>query len=974
MGAGSQIGSAFDNPTGFDAPADLGKPNSEYEVEPGGMGYARVPRVASDEDFDKLPGGASFFDPQGNKRKKPYIVKDDREFEAVPEGESFVGPDGQTRQKPKYEPVDFTANTLYHMAVNDKERRKALERSYPGRVRGEKQDDFYVEDEGGVLRKPKGFTEAPGSFVTGILAPTAGATAGGIIGGVATSPTGPGATAGAFGGATVGGMGGQAFNDLVLQLAGVYDRSSAEQASSLGWAGVAGGGGEVVGRGIAAAIPTAKAAFTQYLPKAVAKLLGAESEAVATATRLADQGVLVPPSAWAKEAPHVQNITEVLDPAFRTQKPLQQSAESHYEKTARRLLDDMGFDPPVAGESLIRPVAAVSTKEAGESLISRAVTESAEADARFAEALKSKLDVVTGQAVPLQARQQEVVTAAKEAREAADKLLNAGYQDIEQGIADGMRIAKAGSNSGDLWWGVGEKLQAVRAGIQARHSQWYRQADEAAGDARIDVSGLSERASAFLSQMPEDFVKQYPGMVAQVAKMAEGEAPTFGQLHNLRSAFRNNIDWWKLNSDFKNGALKYFQKGVDDVLHEPGASEELKLAARLLDATDKSYSEQMAIFNSKQLNAVMKGLEAGVPADEQTLYNALFKEGHTELTRKVVGLIGPELTAGVRAADQRAMLDASRDLMGNIDGTRFAKEVLDRYRGKMLNTIHGDEIGNKLLKQAQHIEQLEGKLPIAAQSGDTALDVISRARMAAELAEQEAKRDPLKTLGSEMKKITAEHAKELRQSQAARKSEPLGFLYNETMGAAQAVDRILKSEDLILATASKFGPQSPEFEMLRQVYVRRLLEGGMRPGDKMAGVSPEIQQVMFPGATLGQMKTLAREMDFLLDTKAARTGSGKSIMATEAVEHPWSRLGGKAGTFLPKIPGIDFAARAALTKYYGMITDLASNPAFLRWIDKGLNGDEAARQMTRAAVQRHIQKGGATGAAIAEAEYQAPKQ
>ena len=37
-------------------------------------------------------------------------------------------------------------------------------------------------------------------------------------------------------------------------------------------------------------------------------------------------------------------------------------------------------------------------------------------------------------------------TVTAEARAAADRLLDAGYQDIEKGIADGMRIAKAGSN------------------------------------------------------------------------------------------------------------------------------------------------------------------------------------------------------------------------------------------------------------------------------------------------------------------------------------------------------------------------------------------------------------------------------------------------------------------------------------------------------------------------------------------------
>ncbi len=160
----SDTSQAWENPTGYDSPPDLGKPNAEHEVDLGGMGYRRVPRLKDKAEYDTLQPGQSYFDPEGNKRTKAYIAKTKQEYDAVPEGADYVDPEGETRTKQKYEPVDFTANTLYHMAVNDKERKKALERSYPGRVRGETAEDLHVEDEGGVLRKPKGFADAPGSY------------------------------------------------------------------------------------------------------------------------------------------------------------------------------------------------------------------------------------------------------------------------------------------------------------------------------------------------------------------------------------------------------------------------------------------------------------------------------------------------------------------------------------------------------------------------------------------------------------------------------------------------------------------------------------------------------------------------------------------------------------------------------------------------------------------------------------------
>ena len=41
-----------------------------------------------------------------------------------------------------------------------------------------------------------------------------------------------------------------------------------------------------------------------------------------------------------------------------------------------------------------------------------------------------------------------------------------------------------------------------------------------------------------------------------------------------------------------------------------------------------------------------------------------------------------------------------------------------------------------------------------------------------------------------------------RERAAARRNDPLGFLYKPTTGATEAVDKILGSEDMILAAAA----------------------------------------------------------------------------------------------------------------------------------------------------------------------------
>lgn len=1082
-----------------------------------------LPQVTSDEDVEKLPYGAEFIDPEGGRRRKPWVVKTDADIAQVPEGAQFIDPEGELRQKPVFQPIDYTAQTLYNMATNDRERRRALERSYPGKVR-EDVEGLYIEDDGPanvrslisgktgnevVLRRPKGFGESPGAFVTGMAAPGVGSVVGEIGGGLV------GNLPGAIVGGGVGAMAGQTINDIVLGLTGIYDRGVGEQLTETALAGGFGAAGTAVGRAVAPAVAAFKGAKIGA-PALAANFLGADAEGLATAIALREKGVeLVPPSMWAMEAPHVQNVVEVLDPAFRTQQPLKQAAEAHYEKQSKSLLSEMGVE---AEGSIIRPTQAPPTEEAGRALKARAVerhlVEQTEADARLAQEVEIAKAAAQNR-VAMSPEQQEALRRAQiEAEGKANLLIRIGFDDIEQGVKEAMTVAKAGSNSGDLWQAVGDKLKALRQGVSQRATGMYRQADELAADHLPDIEGLPKVASDFLDQLPEGFASRYPVIVQKLRDLAgvrdpktqefikEPVQPSFGQLHNLRSDLRANVNWFDLPSDIRNGTYKFFQNKVDDVIQAPlrameeegpvfsryeaskyrtaklpgdpsvdqflergkpllvltdheastyGVADKLKQAAgqrsaqfladgrvpatiywqpgreaeaqqllrmmekpdfknpnhhrdvgkllgypqseidafvgdtsretslanaaRALNATDKWYGENIRLFEARNLKTIMDGLRAGEPADPAKLAEAILKPGHSDLTREILDKIGPNLANAVRAADVQSMLDASKTLVpGQINGRAFAKEILDREQANMLHSVHGRVQGDKLLKQAQMIEALEGRIDIPVRPGDTAMDVVARARQAAEQAETAAKQDPLKALQSEMRKIEGQQKQAVAQRlKEQKKTDPLSFLYDPTVGASASVNRILKSEDLILAAGAQFGQDSTEFGMLRQIWAQRLLQGTTRPGERLANVSPEVQNIMFPGVRLAEMQTLAREMDFLMNTKAARSGAGKSIMATEKVEHPLSSIPG--GKLVGKIAiGSEPVARAALGNYYKLVTTLSSNLAFMRWVQKGLAGDEQARQMVKQQVQKAMQVGGAMGAGGAEALYQTPPQ
>ena len=264
------------------------------------------------------------------------------------------------------------------------------------------------------------------------------------------------------------------------------------------------------------------------------------------------------------------------------------------------------------------------------------------------------------------AQRETVLKAAEEARTAAQGVIDAGYKDIENDIKVGMKVAAAGHNSGDLWGAVGQKLVAVRRAVGERANVMYDAADQAAGGHLPNIEGLPHQAEQFLEQLPPDFQNRYPGIVKNLRDLAgtkdpatgefikEPVNPTFGQLHNMRSQMRANINYSDLTPDIREGAYKFFAGKVDSILHDVEAVPELREASKLLKEADGFYAENIKLFNAQQVKAVMRGLESGEPADPQNLYNVVVKSGQTDLTEKIKEKVGPNLWAGVKAADMTA--------------------------------------------------------------------------------------------------------------------------------------------------------------------------------------------------------------------------------------------------------------------------------------------------------------------------------
>src|SRR5262249_31237323 len=151
---------------------------------------------------------------------------------------------------------------------------------------------------------------------------------------------------------------------------------------------------------------------------------------------------------------------------------------------------------------------------AGESLLLKAREELTEADAKLQAAFAArKAEAATGVVMPDKGALRQ---AEAEARVAAQKVIDAGFRDIEQDVAKAATVSKAGHNGGDLWWGVAEKLKATRTGIMQRAEKMYAEADQLAGGHLPRSQGLPDLAEQFLAEVPPDFKSRYPSIIQKL--------------------------------------------------------------------------------------------------------------------------------------------------------------------------------------------------------------------------------------------------------------------------------------------------------------------------------------------------------------------------------------------------------------------------------------------------------------------------
>lgn len=945
--------------------------------------------------YEKLTPGSLFRDPNGMTRQKPWKVTNNDDYTAIPEGGMFTDPQGVLRQKPTYEGVGFEAQALYDMGTNDKERENALIKFYGKEsLKRDASGAVYVEKDGKKLKPGSGsLLPRAGAEVAAQAAPVALGIGGEILGGLAGAAGGPaGVVGGAIGGGALGGGTGQAINDLILGIAGTYDKTPGEEAKEIGLSGVASGIGTAVGGaagvfGPSIARSTVNAA-KQYGRPLVRNFIGVDNEAIEALRPAWESGAHLPVASFAKEAPHL-NLMERFAKQFGYD-PWSAGLEDFYQRKAGTVFDRLGIHVP--HNEITKPQAAVSSSEAGEAVLTRVRTGMADADTKLAaaeqaarEAVERSATMSSRESEQMMAKAQSAVHDAHQAAlTAVQTAIDAGWKEIHVNVKDFAEAAAAGAAPGDLLRTTAKAIADLNKAVKGRAAQGYRSADAAAGTARPNVEPLRDEAQTFLATLPQEFQSKYPIEVRALARLGEeqegekagelvaGEDVTFGMLHHVRSWLRHGIDYQDLTPGMREGALMRFSKAVDAVLHDQEAAPSLKNAARLLDQWDAFYAKNIPRFQNEIVQGLVTATKAGLEADPAFVAKTILRPDQTEAIREIRKMITPERFNAVLAADTKSMLDQSRTLVpGRIDATKFAQQVEERIRNGVMDSAYryAPELRARVVQQAQRVMAQQGKLELEALPGDTVASLLKRANELADQGEKLARTDPVKTLSDELKKIDEDFAKHRSVLNQARRNDPAHFLFDMTATGAASADRILRNGDLVKIIAKRFGTDSDEWQALRAVAAQRILQRTFKATGTLQRrltetLPADVQELFFPGVSNTDVHQLADIMARVLPVinKQETSSSMAAVNVTQNPEHFFKKKGagivGHALLYVMPTP----IARAMVGNYLKVLTYNVSHPRFIRWLADGIDGTPQQQQLVKRTLDQIFATTGAAGA------------
>lgn len=700
-----------------------------------------------------------------------------------------------------------------------------------------------------------------------------------------------------------------------------------------------------------------------------------DPEKTAVIDDITAKGGRVPIEQWAPTATYLGRLTQIAKGWGYD--PVKEAGVPFYEREAGQILGNLGVgDADRSG--LTKATSAVPLAPAGEAAVGGATKIIGDAT----NELNRKVDnFKTGEIGPAtrQARerardisteQNTLVFAADQAREQANRAVQQGFTEINRDLDAALAAPEA--QTGTLMRAAEGRLRDLRQQVGRYFRGQYDAADEAAAGHYPDATGLAPWARGMLDALLPPVRAQYPREVELLTRLAPAEeaaAPTglldqfgrptmreptpaepitFGQLHELRNWVRHVVDWDDLAAGPKQGVLKLVEREINQVLHDQEASPELQTAARMLDATDREYGQVIPRFKDTVVRQIVRSGTAAAPENAAKLASMVITEGNTERIGMIRDMVGPEVWRQVQAADLRSIVAHSLDQTGQFDMQAFAKKIMERSNLGMLQPTYGPEAAN-LIRQARRVQQTTGRFDAEVLPGDTVTTLLQRADNAIQRAEMLAEQDPIGLLKQHVKKVEGEAEQMKKEGQTAIEKNPLTDLLD--LPAEKATQRIFANPDLLRSAQEQFGPASPEFTLLRQTWARQFLQRDIDSVRNMpaefAEHSRDVQQALFPGTSLDDMIRLTKEMKVMFPKGEDATSIGMSGMAMLFNPSNASFMPHWARALMKAMPA-QAIARATVGMSLGKVADIATSPALMRFVTRGLTGTPVQQDAARA--------------------------
>lgn len=791
---------------------------------------------------------------------------------------------GEMRLLQGYDPqVDYDTGTGWtdavamHRADNPAEKKTYLAKKYgPDNVFTDRGGRFVVRQDGKMM-SPEG-TGFINSFMGGTAglyadAPMlAGATGGAMVGA-------PGGPLGAMAGAAAGSALGKAAIEGSKVLGGEFQKTLPETAQSVGMAGLYGGAGEGAGR-LVSGLPGAAGRFfrdkiADVTPETRDLALSVERAGGRAPIRSVAPGLTSPAQK--------QSIATSLGMDF-----LENPNRAAVHGRLSDIVESSGMsqaERDAAIREILDPTARISSREAGQPI----------------------LGDVRQHAAHLEA---DVDNMARD----ADRILT---QQLGQ-LSAIPRRAPAGNLGEDIAAGIGQARQDFSRSMQ----NIYSRVDQATGGAEIVPTGAIKRgARGILQALPKDaqgnVIFGDPRVLKSIEQLRDiGPKMSLGDAQRIRSTLGEMGLFTDLTPGIAKRQFDDLRGSVNVAIKMAEQDPAAAPAVRMLRRADDLYSQGIRKYQDSTINQIVSQARTGMMPDPGAIADKVLQPKFTARAREIRNMVGPDVWRRVGSADWGNVMQAAKDPQtGRVTARKLATIIQQKDRDGLLDLTYGPRLAGDMRLYSRRLDARGGEIPAGALTPDNFSQAMQRLE-------------------------TAQLSKD-----AFLSNNYLSALSKPGEMADDAVNFVLRpgQETRLIEAQRFFGDASPQMTAIRQQGLKELLNSAIVRTDTGAGTTvvgdgiekalrrwtPRQQEIMFPNGMAGDMRQLAKEINFMFPASGQDTA------------------GSLISGFVKNMP---LPARIPFLAYYGGMSWIFSQPKVIRVLATGLKpgpGKTATRETIR---------------------------